>query len=122
MIFGGLAFVVNYVVYAACVQGFGWDYQVGNVVSWIVAVCFAYWTNRTFVFKSKVKDVKGLGKEMSSFVSARLATLVMEVIVMWLLVDVLSIHDMIAKLIAQFLVIVTNYGVSKTIIFKKEKK
>ncbi len=122
LIFGFLAFVVNYIVYAVCVQCLDLNYQVGNLISWIVAVIFAYWTNRTFVFKSKVVDKVGVLKEITSFASARVATLVLEVIVMWLFVDILFIHEMFAKLVGQFIVIVTNYVFSKLFIFKKSEK
>ncbi len=121
LIFGFLAFVVNYAAYALGIKLFSLNYQVSNIVAWIVAVIFAYWTNHTFVFKSKTKEIAGIAKEFVSFVSARLATLVLEIVVLWLFVDILSINDMIAKLVGQFLVIVTNYFLSKLWIFKKQK-
>ncbi len=121
LIFGFLAFVVNYVVYAVGIKAFSLNYQVSNMIAWVVAVIFAYWTNRTFVFKSKTKEITSILKEFASFVSARLATLVLEIVILWLFVDVLSINDMFAKLVGQFVVIVTNYFLSKLWIFKKKK-
>ena len=121
LIFGFLAFVVNYVVYAVGIKAFSLNYQVSNMIAWVVAVIFAYWTNRTFVFKSKTKEITSILKEFASFVSARLATLVLEIVILWLFVDVLNINDMFAKLVGQFVVIVTNYFLSKLWIFKKKK-
>ena len=121
LIFGFLAFVVNYVVYAVGIKAFSLNYQVSNMIAWVVAVIFAYWTNRTFVFKSITKEITGLLKEFASFVSARLVTLVLEIVILWLFVDVLNINDMFAKLVGQFVVIVTNYFLSKLWIFKKKK-
>ena len=121
LIFGFLAFVVNYVVYAVGIKAFSLNYQVSNMIAWVVAVIFAYWTNRTFVFKSKTKEITSLLREFASFVSARLATLVLEIVILWLFVDVLNINDMFAKLVGQFVVIVTNYFLSKLWIFKKKK-
>ena len=120
LIFGFLAFVVNYVVYAVGIKAFSLNYQVSNMIAWVVAVIFAYWTNRTFVFKSKTKEITNILKEFASFVSARLATLILEIVILWLFVDVLSINDMFAKLVGQFVVIVTNYFLSKLWIFKKK--
>ncbi len=120
LIFGGLAFIVNYVAYAICVQIFSLHHQVGNIISWVVAVIFVYWTNRNFVFKSEVTDKKGVIREVITFLGARIATLVLEIIVLWLMVDIMSMNDMIAKLIGQFIVIVTNYGFSKLVIFRKK--
>ena len=113
LIFGFLAFVVNYVVYAVGIKAFSLNYQVSNMIAWVVAVIFAYWTNRTFVFKSKTKEITSILKEFASFVSARLATLVLEIVILWLFVDVLSINDMFAKLVGQFVVIVNNYFLNK---------
>ena len=121
LIFGFLAFVVNYVVYAVGIKAFSLNYQISNMIAWVVAVIFAYWTNRTFVFKSKTKEITSVLKEFASFVSARLATLVLEIVILWLFVDVLNINDMFAKLVGQFVVIVTNYFLSKLWIFKKKK-
>lgn len=121
LIFGFLAFVVNYVVYAVGIKAFSLNYQISNMIAWVVAVIFAYWTNRTFVFKSKTKEITSLLREFASFVSARLATLILEIVILWLFVDVLSINDMFAKLVGQFVVIVTNYFLSKLWIFKKKK-
>lgn len=121
LIFGFLAFVVNYVVYAVGIKAFSLNYQVSNMIAWVVAVIFAYWTNRTFVFKSKTKEITSILKEFASFVSARLATLVLEIVILWLFIDVLNINDMFAKLVGQFVVIVTNYFLSKLWIFKKKK-
>ena len=121
LIFGFLAFVVNYVIYAVGIKAFSLNYQVSNMIAWVVAVIFAYWTNRTFVFKSKTKEITSILKEFASFVSARLATLVLEIVILWLFIDVLNINDMFAKLVGQFVVIVTNYFLSKLWIFKKKK-
>ena len=121
LIFGFLAFVVNYAVYVVGIKAFSLNYQVSNMIAWVVAVIFAYWTNRTFVFKSKTKEITSILKEFASFVSARLATLILEIVILWLFVDVFNINDMFAKLVGQFVVIVTNYFLSKLWIFKKKK-
>ncbi len=121
LFFGFLAFLVCYITYGLCSVVLGWNYMVANIISWVVAVLFAYWTNRTFVFKSKVVDRAGIWKEISAFVSARLATGLMEIILMFLMVDFIHMHDMIAKLICQVLVIITNYVLSKIWIFKEPK-
>ncbi|MGL5259886.1 MAG: GtrA family protein [Lachnospiraceae bacterium] len=119
LIFGFLAFVVNYVAYAACTRVLSLDYMTSTVISWVVAVSFAYFTNRTFVFKSKVKDRAGIIKEVTTFVTARIATGVLELILMFLFVDMIDMNDLIAKGICQFIVILSNYIFSKLFIFKK---
>ena len=43
-------------------------------------------------------------------------------VILFLMIDLLSINNMISKLVGQFVVIVSNYFLSKLWIFKKEKE
>lgn len=120
LIFGFLAFVLNYVLYYLLESVLHINYLGATVVSWMLTVIFAYWTNHTFVFKSKNVSVDSLLKEFASFIGARIATEFLEVGFMYLAVEVLGMNSYIAKLIGQVLVIVTNYFLSKLWIFKKK--
>lgn len=93
------------------------NYVVLSILSWVFAVAFAYFTNRAFVFESKEKD---LLKEISKFVSCRLLTLGLEVVLMVLFVSILHIDDMISKIILQVVVLVSNYLLSKLFVFVKK--
>ena len=100
----------------------GFQVQVAVIVSWIGAVIFAYITNRIFVFKSKSKNYL---KEISSFVLGRVATLLMEMFIMWFFVTLLKLNSdtwvLIFTLVCQVLVTIFNYILSKLFVFKKEK-
>lgn len=95
--------------------------QVAVVISWIVAVIFAYVTNRIFVFKSKSKNII---KEIVSFFGARLLTLGLEMIIMWFFVTLLKLDSdiwvLIWTMVAQVLVIIFNYVLSKLFVFRKK--
>ena len=93
-------------------------YIICTVLSWIVAVTFAYFTNRKFVFESKETNI---AREMSQFFVARLLSLGAEIVIMVLFVEILHINDRIAKIIVQFVVFVLNYIFSKLFVFKKKK-
>lgn len=97
--------------------------QIAVVISWVVACIFAYITNRKIVFKSKSKKIL---KEFTAFVSARLFTLFLEMLIMFVFVTLLKLNSnlwvVIWSLVAQIVVIVVNYVLSKLVIFKKEKK
>ena len=80
---------------------------------------FAYVTNRTWVFKEKAHDSRGIIREAASFVLGRIATLVMEEAVLWLGISVLGVRDIAIKVVAQVLVIVGNYFISKRFVFRK---
>ena len=123
LIIGGLTFIVSMLSYYLCVVTFlnplnPIQLQIANVISWILAVTFAYFTNRKYVFESNNKNIIG---EMTGFFVSRLATLFMEMFIMFLTVTVLGINDKIAKLIAQIVVIIGNYLFSKLFVFKKNK-
>ena len=118
--FGGCTTVVNYIVHFACELGLGLHYDIATIISWIVAVFFAYITNKLWVFESKSTDVKTLVKEILSFFGARVVTLIMELIVMTVGVEVLGINSIFVKLFGQVLVIIANYFFSKLFIFKKK--
>lgn len=100
----------------------GFQVQVAVIVSWIGAVIFAYITSRIFVFKSKSKNYL---KEISSFVLGRVATLLMEMFIMWFFVTLLKLNSdtwvLVFTLVCQVLVTIFNYILSKLFVFKKEK-
>lgn len=50
----------------------------------------------------------------------RIATLVLEEAVLWLGISVLGVSDIAVKVVAQVLVIVSNYFISKFLVFRKE--
>lgn len=121
LIFGFLAFVLNYFLFYVCESLLSMSYMWATAISWLLTVFFAYWTNHSFVFKSKNADASSLIKEFLSFIGSRVATEILELIIMYLMVDVANINSYIAKLVAQVAVIVTNYILSKLWIFKEKK-
>lgn len=123
LIVGGLTTLVSLCVYYACVLTFldpekALQLQAANIISWIAAVTFAYFTNRIFVFESKNPH---MFREAAAFYTARLGTLLMEMAVMFLAVTVIGFNDKIAKLAVQFLVTAANYVLSKLVVFRKKK-
>ena len=93
------------------------DYKICTVLSWIIAVLFAYVTNRIFVFKSKEKRIF---KEFISFIGSRIFSLLAELLCMFVMVQLINIPDRIAKIIVQVIIIILNYILSKLFVFKKK--
>ena len=93
------------------------ELQIANIISWILAVAFAYFTNRIFVFKSK--NQKKL-KEALSFVLARIFSLFVDMLTMYILVSLLHYNDGISKIATQVIIIIVNYVLSKLIVFRKK--
>lgn len=120
-IFGVLTTIVNIVTYNVCYYRFGISNTISNVAAWILAVSFAYLTNKAWVFGSKSWKWEVLKREIPAFISCRLATGVLDIIIMYVCVDVMQLHAMLMKIISNILVIILNYIFSKLVIFKKNE-
>ncbi len=122
LIFGVLTTVVSLITYYVLTiiildPKLNLELQIANILSWCIGVLFAYFTNRKFVFNSTNQNKK---KEFFTFVSARISTLILDMLVMFIGVSLLYFNDKIVKLISQVLVIIGNYVLSKIIVFKKD--
>lgn len=96
--------------------------QIAIIISWILAVLFAYFTNRKFVFESSEKNKI---KEFVNFVIARISTLLLEMLIMWFFVTFLKLNSnlwvIVFTLISQVAIIIGNYILSKLFVFKKSE-
>ena len=120
LIFGVLTTVVNYMVYLPAYNLLGLSASVSNVLSWVVAVAFAYLTNKPFVFKSHDWSKKTVIPELTKFVSCRIASGAMETVILLGAVDMRGWNGNIWKLLTQVLVVILNYVFSKLIVFRKK--
>ena len=96
------------------------DLIIDNTVSWVASVIFAYITNKKWVFESKASNKKDLIKEIGSFFSCRIATYIMDTVIIYVCVTVCGMNKWIIKIISNVLVIILNYVGSKLIVFKKQ--
>ena len=122
LFWGGVAFVLSMVLFWVFNSKLGMGEVTANTVDWIIVMVFAFFTNKLFVFRSKAGSAAAFGKEFLSFVLARLFTLFLEDAIIWLGCDKLGFNSelgaLVVKLIGQFVVIVTNYILSKLIVFR----
>ena len=119
LFFGGLTTVISIGSYAFFDVSMHMDPMVANIFSWILAVLFAYVTNRIWVFDSNAEDMKGIIQEMFSFFGGRVATLLMEEVILYVGIKLLSMNSIAVKVAAQILVLIGNYLISKLFVFKK---
>ena len=123
LIFGVLTTLVSVVTYFLCTR-LGLDakdplqLQIANLISWVVSVTFAFITNKICVFRSNSSALR----EGIKFYASRLGTLGMDMAIMYVMVTLMGINDVISKLCAQFIVIVSNYAISKFFVFRGENK
>lgn len=122
LIIGVLTTAVNYVIFAISVKLLHIDMHISNIIAWIISVIFAYFTNKLFVFESKSFKIDVLVKEIISFGAARVLSLLLEELILFVFVNKMQMDEMIIKLIANVIVIIINYILSKFIIFRNKSK
>lgn len=120
LIFGALTTLVNYLVYLPVYNLAGLSAALSNAIAWVVAVAFAYLTNKPFVFKSHDWSAGTVIPELTKFVGCRVASGVAETLILLVTVDLLHWNGNIWKLVTSVLVVVMNYVASKLIVFKKK--
>lgn len=118
--FGVLTTIVNIVTYNICYNNLGISNTLSNIAAWILAVTFAYLTNKVWVFDSKSWKWEVLRREVPAFISCRLATGILDIVIMFICVDIMGLHALLMKVISNVLVIILNYVFSKLVIFKKK--
>lgn len=118
--FGVLTTLINIVVYWIAAHLLEMGTMPSTVLAWILAVLFAYSTNRKWVFHSKAVTVSEIGKEIIYFFICRLTTGVIDWICMFIFVNLLGLYDVAIKGLSNILVILLNYVASKMIIFKNK--
>lgn len=120
LFFGVLTTIVNYIVYLPCYNLMGMSATISNMVAWVVAVTFAYLTNKPFVFKSNDWSAKTVIPELTKFVGCRVGSGVAETLVLFLAVDLFGWNGNLWKLVTQVMVTVMNYVASKLVVFRKK--
>jgi len=120
LLIGGLTTVLNYIMFALLVNEAKLEMHPSNLIAWGVSVIFAYLTNKLFVFESKSFKIDVLAKEILTFGAARVFSFILEEVILFIFVDKLGMEKLIIKLIANIIVIIVNYILSKFIIFKKK--
>lgn len=117
---GVMTTIVNYAVYFVCTRILNVGYLAGNLTAWVFAVLFAYVTNKRFVFRTPWDSGIGILQELLSFVSGRVASLVIESVILYLFIDLMGFNDIIVKLFSNVIVVILNYIFAKLFTFRKK--
>lgn len=97
------------------------DRNMCNAIAIAMAIAFAYFANKFFVFQSRKTGVYATILEAIQFVSARLVSMAVEIIGFAILCDSFRMQEALSKLFVQIIVLVLNYVFSKLFVFKKKK-
>ena len=117
LFFGVCTTIVNYIIYLPCYNLLGISATVSNMIAWVVAVAFAYLTNKPFVFKSHDWSTETVIPELTKFVGCRIGSGAAETLILLLAVDILGWNGNIWKLVTQVMVVILNYIGSKLLVF-----
>jgi putative flippase GtrA len=120
IVFGVLTTVINLLVFQICYNYLDWSWQIANALAWILAVTFAFLTNKIWVFRSTSLRRDVVLKELLSFFAARLFSLGVDYLCMWMFIDILLWSGLMAKIADNVIVVVINYVFSKLLIFRKK--
>lgn len=118
LVFGVLTTVVSIILFWLCNSVFHIHELVSNTISWILSVLFAFFTNRIWVFAAPTKTWYAFFKQMGLFYSGRLVSFGVETLIIWIFVTLLSFNALLIKIIANVIVIIINYVMSKVVIFR----
>lgn len=122
VLFGGLTTVLSIGIFALLNVALGLNEHISNVISWIFAVMFAFFTNRIWVFSAVTKNTGGFIMQMLKFYGGRLVTLGVEELIILIFITKLNFNSMLIKVFAQIVIIILNYVISKCFVFKRKKE
>ncbi|MBQ3402262.1 MAG: GtrA family protein [Synergistaceae bacterium] len=116
-IFGVLTTILNILTYWVITRIFGLSVITSTVIAWVIAVLFAYITNRKYVFHSRNSSIIAVFFEAVYFFGCRVATGILDVAIMYLFADLMAFNDVITKTVSNIIVIILNYIASRMFIF-----
>lgn len=121
LIFGIGTTLINITLYNLCYYQFLLSNFLSNMISWIISVLFAYVSNKLWVFENKDFRCSVILKELSSFMLCRVLTGALDILIMFVSVDVFEMAAWLFKILSNIIVIICNFIASKIIFVKREK-
>lgn len=115
-IVGGLAFIIDYGIFALLTQVFNVYHLIAQIISFSISLIFNYYASIKFVFDAKKQGVK----EITTFIIFSLIGLGINEILLYIGVDIMHFHELIIKLLATIIVMVFNF-ITRKIFIEKHK-
>ncbi len=117
IVFGVLTTLINIAVFKVSLM-IGFNYTVSNLIAFVIAIIFAYLTNRKLVFNSLANTSYEYATEFFKFVLSRSIVLAFEIIGLYILIEFLNINIMMSKIVMTIVTVILNFLLSKLFIFK----
>lgn len=119
-VFGVLTTAINFGAYAVLYHRLSVSNVASNIISWVMAVAFAFVTNKLWVYGSKSLRAEDLLPELWKFVSCRLATGLVDLGIMYVAVDIAKAPALPWKIISNTIVIILNFTAGKALVFNRK--
>lgn len=117
LFFGGMTFCVGIGTYALFNIVFFVNVLMANALSWCAGVSFAFFTNRKWVFEADNGDREDFWKQLYLFVGARILTLLIQEMLLYIFVTLIMLPSLPTKIITEIINIILNYLLSKLVVF-----
>lgn len=118
LFFGGITLFLNLGIFIGIDHFTDINELINNIICWIICVAFQFITNRTWVFDGKVSGGRHILRQMVIFFGGRIFTFMLEEAIIVIFITWLGFNSFVVKFSAQIIVIILNYVISKTIVFR----
>ena len=98
------------------------EYYIANIITLVITKILAYILNKVIVFKTKSNNKKELAGEITRYTISRAFTFLLDYFGLIFLVETLSMHELLGKIIVVVVVIVINYILSTTYVYRKSER
>lgn len=114
-IVGTIAFAIDYGIFTLLTQVINMHYLISSIISFSISVIFNYIMSVKWVFDITKKQT---AKEFIIFILLSVVGLIINSIVLYILVEKASIHELISKVIATIIVMIFNFITRKIFLEK----
>ncbi len=117
--FGVCTTVVNVSSYYVCAEVLSIANIPAVIIAWIIAIAFAFIVNKIWVFESRAYDCRTIIREALTFTTCRLLTGLIDIVIMYIAVDVCNSEPVVWKALSDLIAIVLNYLAMRFLVFIK---
>lgn len=121
LIAGVCTTLVNLVLFYILRNVCGMALGISNFISIAFAILFAFFINKYYAFSSTKKNLEESLTEFVYFIGGRILTMIIEMGGVAILAIWANLDDFLAKIITQFIVVVSNYVISKFVVFRDRR-
>lgn len=115
LVVGGIATVTEWVLFFIMDKCYI-HYAIATIIAYLLSTLVNWWAGRLLVFKESYGSFL---KEILSIYVASIVGLLLNLVIMWLAVDIANMNEMISKILATAIVFFYNFLVRKLLIYKR---